>query len=148
MGRLKTVPVNIETVIDADTGQVLDQKVITREILVKDAEEWFNTYAKLIRSLFNLDGNEVKVLFWCALAATVNTNEIVLPRLIKQRMGAETGLSIGSIENALGRLVNKGFLHRLGRGVYHLDPDSTWRGDLKARAKNIQVFLNYTIAQP
>ncbi len=148
MSRLKTVPASIETVLDSESGEVLAQKVITRDILVKDNEEWLSAYAKLVRGLFNLDGNEVKVLLWCALAATVNTNEIVLARLIKQRMSEETGLSIGSIENALGRLVSKKFMNRVGRGVYHLDPDSTWRGDLKSRAKNIQVYLNYTLEKP
>lgn len=142
------MPASIETVLDSESGEVLAQKVITRDILVKDNEEWLSAYAKLVRGLFNLDGNEVKVLLWCALAATVNTNEIVLARLIKQRMSEETGLSIGSIENALGRLVSKKFMNRVGRGVYHLDPDSTWRGDLKSRAKNIQVYLNYTLEKP
>lgn len=145
MGRMKTVPVSLETIIQSDTGEVLGQKVITRDILVKDSEEWVSAYAKLIRSTFNLSGNEVKVLFWCALNATVNTNELVLARAIKERMGSEVGLGIGSIDNALSQLVAKKFVRRSGRGVYHLDPESCWRGDLKSRAKNIQVFLNYHI---
>jgi hypothetical protein len=146
--RMKTVPVGVDTVIDSRTSEVLHQKVLTREVLVKDSEEWFNTYAKLVRVFCNLDGNEVKVLFWCALAATVNSNEVTLNLAIKTRMSAEIGLAVGTIENALGRLVSKGFMHRTARGVYHLDPDSTWRGDLKSRAKNIQVFLNYKIEKP
>jgi hypothetical protein len=148
MSRLKTVPVSIETVIHGGTSEVLAQKVITRDVLVKDGEEWLSAYARLVRGMFNLDGNEVKVLLWAALAATVNTNEIVLTRTIKERMSVEIGLSVGSIENALSRLVSKKFLHRIGRAVYHLDPESTWRGDLKSRAKNIQVFLNYKIEKP
>ena len=145
---MKQVPIGRETVIDGNTGEILNDKALTRDVLVKDNEEWFVAYGKLIRALLNLDGNEVKVLIWCALNATLGTNEVVLARLIKQRMSAEVKLGMGSIDNALTRLVKKHHLHRLGRGVYHLDPDTTWRGDLKSRARNIQVFLNYTIQNP
>ena len=124
---------------------MLAENPITRDILVKDSEAWFTAFGKLVRALLNLDGNEVKVLLWCAINSTLGTNEVVLARYIKERMSVEINLSMGSIDNALSRLVKKQHLHRLGRGVYHLDPDTTWRGDLKARAKNIQVFLNYTI---
>lgn len=148
MGTVKTVPVGVDTVIHGGTGEILAQKVITRDVLVKDSEEWLSAYAQLVRSLFKLNGNEVKVMFWCALNVAVNTNEIALPRVVKDRMSRETGLTVGSIENALGGLVAKKLMKRPGRGVYHLDPDATWRGDLKARAKNVQVFLNYKIEKP
>jgi hypothetical protein len=137
----------METVVSTH-GEVLAQKVITREVLVKDSETWLIIYAKLVQAMLDLNGNEVKVLLWCALEAKVNTNEVVLARHIKLRMSAEIGLGIGSIDNALGQLVTKEFLKRTGRGVYHVDPDSTWRGDLKSRAKNIQVFLTYKVEQP
>jgi hypothetical protein len=145
---MKTVPVGVETFIDVTTGEVAGQKVITRDVLVKDSEEWFSGFRKLVRALLDLDGNEVKVLLWCAINATVGTNEIVLARLIKERMAVEIGLSMGGIDNALGRLVRKHHLHRLGRGMYHIDPATTWRGDLKSRAKSIQIYLNYTVEQP
>jgi len=146
--KLNTYPVNVETIMDSSSGEVLAQKVITRDVLVKDGEVWFIAYAKLVQAMLDLNGNEVKVLLWCALASTVNTNEVVLARHIKARMSVEIGLSIGSIDNALSRLVTKEFMRRTGRGVYHIDPDATWRGDLKSRAKNIQVFVNYKIEQP
>lgn len=145
--KMVTHPVRMETIVSTQ-GEVLAETVITRDVLVKDSEVWFIGYAKLVQAMLDLSGNEVKVLLWAALEAKVNTNEVVLARSIKARMSAEIGLSIGSIDNALGQLVNKKFLKRTGRGVYHIDPDTTWRGDLKSRAKNIKVFLNFTIQNP
>jgi len=146
--KLKTHPVSTETFVDTNSGEVVGQKVITREVLVKDNEIWLIVYGKLISALLDLSGNEVKVLLWCSLETKVNTNEVVLARPIKERMSGEIGLSIGSIDNALGQLVAKGMLRRIGRGVYHIDPDATWRGDLKSRAKNIQIFINCKVENP
>lgn len=145
MSKMKTVPIGIERTIDVDTGLIVAENLLTKDILVKDNEEWFFAYTKLVRVLLGLDGNEVKVLLWCALHTNLGTNEVALPRYIKERMSTEINLTLGSIDNALSRLVKKGHLHRLGRGVYHIDPDTTWRGDIKARSSNIKVFLNYTI---
>lgn len=140
--------VGVERVVDKDTAELLATNDLYIDQAYKDEDEWFQGFRSLIRAVLNLDGNEVKVLLWCAIEAHLNTNEVVLPRLIKERMAAEIGLSMGGIDNALGRLVKKGHLHRLGRGVYHLDPNTTWRGTFDKRVKQVDIFLRYTVKTP
>ena len=145
---IRKVKTGTEKVVDKATGELLEENDLYIDRIVGDEKEWFQGFRALIRAVLNLDGNEVKVLLWCAIEAHVGTNEVVLLRIIKERMAAEIGLSMGGIDNALGRLVKKGHLHRLGRGVYHLDPNTTWRGSLEARAKQVNVFLRYKITRP
>ena len=148
MSTIKTISAGVERAVDPLTGEVLSEKALTRDILVKDSEEWFICYRNLMKAVLNLNSNEVRVLLWCAINTTVNTNEIVLARYIKDRMSAEIKIGIPSIDNALSSLVKKELMRRLARGVFHIDPANTWKGDLKTRARNITVYLNYKVEQP
>jgi hypothetical protein len=148
MSHIRTIKTGTDRNIDISTGEIVSENDLTKDILVRTQEEWYASFSNLIQALHKLTGNEVKVLLWCAMNSRLNTNEVVLAKYIKERMGTELKLVVGSIENAIAGLVKKKLLQRLGRGVYHIDPDTTWRGDLKSRAKNIRVFLNYKIEQP
>lgn len=134
----------IQDVVSED-GELLDRQEIGVDILIKGQTDFYFTFAKHFGTILQLDGNEIKVVLWCAMNANLNTNEIVLNRTIKARMAATAGISIRSIDNALTRLCKRNLIHRIGTGVYHINPEATWRGKISAKDKNVRLFVNYTI---
>lgn len=53
----------------------------------------------------------------------LNSEEtLVINRHIKDELVKMTGLTRGTVDNAFTQLTSLGILHRIGRGVYELDP--------------------------
>lgn len=141
----KRVRTEMRTVVDQDTGEVISEDEIGTDVLVKTQEDFFFTFSKHMGAILGLDGNEIKVLLWSAMNCQLGTNEIVLNKAIKVRMGRATGLKVSSIDNALSKLVKKQMMYRIATGLYCINPEATWRGKMTGRTKQVKVYLNYQI---
>lgn len=142
--------INRETInyVDSNTGELLDQTTLTKSILVKDKDQFFTAFSKLVMAFSGLDYAEAKTLVWCAANTELNTNRITMVKYQKELLAQQMGMEFRTVGNTLGRLVEKGFMHRVAQAVYMIDPDLTWKGLLNERSKQVNVFLEYTLQNP
>ena len=119
------------TVIDQDTGEVLDEQKIT--VLDRNESEFVFLYSKHFNDLMRLNGVELKVFLFCAVNSTVNRNKIGLIKDVKDELAREADISFNSITNAISSLMKKGFLERLGSCNYKVNSKYAWRGYAKKR---------------
>lgn len=126
----------------SEDGDVLEHQEKQSSILVKGTERFYTTFDTCMASLYQLEGNEIKVFLWCAHHAELGTNELVFTRTIKERCAAATGVHIANVDKALSRFCREDLMKRVGRGVYWINPDATWRGDLKQRAIQLKLYLS------
>ena len=131
-----------------EEGEVLEEQAIFIEKLVKGQQDWFTMFAAHLGRVLHLDGNEIKVLLWCAMNAHLNKAEIALNKHTKQCAANECGIHFRSIENAITKLCKKKMLVRLCQGQYMIDPDTTWRGSVNKRSEAISVYVKYTLDSP
>lgn len=143
MSYLKPVSSHTREFVDAETGETLGSETKKFEVVVKDQKEFCFIYSRMAMAFTNLDFAEAKVLVWSSLHTQLNTNEICLPKLIKQRLATEMQLNERTVDNAIQKLVKKGYFHRLGSGVYHIDPDLCWRGHESTHRRNLEVFITH-----
>lgn len=148
MSKFKEISRVTNNFLDPSTGELLTQSTLTKEVLVKDKEQFFTAFSRLVMSFSELDFSEAKTLVWCALNTELNTNQITVVKHKKELIAQQMNMDYGTVGNSLGKLVKKGYMTRVAQSVYMIDPDLTWKGLLNERSKQVSVFLNYTIQNP
>lgn len=131
-------------IIDKDTGEVIkmDQtKTFTASVKV---DKFYMTFIDYISPFFKLKTQSAKdVLIWMCQNAEFNTGKIIFAPAIRKKMCEDLGITTNTISNSLKKLAELNLIDG-EQGVYRINPQIFWRGDLKTReellkVKNIQV---------
>jgi len=123
----------IETRENPETGEI-----ITRENrITKSSKEdiFFMTFIESIGFMKNLSKTEIQTVFGLMKYVTFNDNEVVVNRLVKDRISELMNISLKSINNSITGLVRKQIIKRVGRGTYQLNPHIFGKGNIHAIRK-------------
>lgn len=143
----KTVYQKVTQIMNED-GELMSEDVKKFDVYVKDEEEFVFLYLKHMGIIYQLGGNDIKVLFYVGTNCDFNTNEITLGIAAKRRMSAVIGLKVGSINNAISRLTKRNFLTHRDTAQYKVSPEFVWKGYIKSREKDLAMFISYKIGDP
>lgn len=146
--KYKEVSRTTTNTVDATTGELLGHNVVRKNIPIKDRTQFYTTFAGLVMSFGKLDYTEAKVLTWCCLKMELNANSITMVKHHKVQLAADMKINARSVDNALTKLVQKGYMHRVATAVFMIDPDIAWKGHINEHAAQIEVYLKYTIEKP
>jgi len=126
--------------IDSETGEILDTDVQIKEhkIITASKDQFVFFYASFIGMLKGLNGVEIKLLMYCSLNCSFNTNLIALTGPVKETISKEFDIAHGSIKNAIMRLVKKGILTRAGYATYIVSPEYFWKGEASNRVEALK----------
>lgn len=145
MGDAKLLTKITERTIDTDTGEVIDEKSL--QYLAENEKEFYITYCKVLGLFKDMKLGEIKTLAWLVSNSHFNNNMVVVTSGVKKKISNEMDISIGSVNNSLTPLVKKGILYRDADsserrdGVYYINPEYYWKGDLKERKKALRIVL-------
>lgn len=144
-GFLRTVSTHTKTIVDKDSGEMIDHEIISHTYLANSKEEFVLAYASLLGVFQNASTAEVRVYSYL-LQNYSSTNMIVINGLIRKDIAAKTGLKPGSINNTLGSLIStKERRHplvvRLGRGTYQLNPRYAFKGSSQMRNQSLKSII-------
>ena len=148
MAYLRKKPIGTHTVIDGATGELLNCVEHTRTELIKDKEAFCLIYAKYLSIMEGFSAAEGKLLSWCCLNATLNTNMVTLNKYYKEQAAAAMGINKRTIENAIVTLQEQQALVRIASGVYRVDPEISWKGTMAERTKVLRIHLEWKIQNP
>ena len=124
-------------IVDVHTGELLDYN-LTRKVPI---EEFIMVYLASIPEMFSLQGQQLKLLMaiwrlssfnkaWCK-EGNIFLNDQSTKDAIRQ-MGLT--MSDSSIDVNLHKITEKGFLIKLGKGKYLLNPTYFFKGTLSDRS--------------
>lgn len=114
------------TTIDTETGEVKNVSN-TKETVVDREPDYIKLYIDNIIKLNDLPKATNGILN--NLLKNMNyENEIVIVSHVKKRIAEDMGIKANTIDHNLRKLVNKGVLTRVGRGVYKANPFLFGRG--------------------
>lgn len=137
----------IETVvnnfIDTETGELIDTdvNVKTHKVLVESKDQFAFVYASLIGALKSLNGTDVKLLMYCSMNCSYNTNLIPLNSFFLEEAANQLDSSVGSLKNSIMNLTKKSILVKLGAGTYRVNPRYFWKGDRTERSVTMKYIL-------
>lgn len=128
-----------------EDGEVLDEKTVS--YLVENERDFFMTYCKVLGLLKDMKLGEIKTLAWLVSNSHFNSNMVVVTGGVKQKIALEMGVSVSTVNNAMGPLVEKKILYRDPNsnksrdGVYYIHPEYYWKGSLAERKKVLRLAL-------
>lgn len=128
-----------------EDGEVLDEKTVS--YLVENERDFFMTYCKVLGLLKDMKLGEIKTLAWLVSNSHFNSNMVVVTGGVKQKIALEMGVSVSTVNNAIGPLVEKKILYRDPNsnksrdGVYYIHPEYYWKGSLAERKKVLRLAL-------
>ena len=148
MSHNKNVHSHIREVVDAETGELVDDYKYNIDVLVKDEEEFYFAFSRHFAAILKLNAPDMKVVTWCAMNISMNTNEVALGIAQKRKIAKLADLAIGTIDNSISSLVKNGFLIRVDTGLYKVHPEVFWRGHIKMRNRQLSLSVTYKVATP
>lgn len=126
------------SLLDNQTGEIKELK-ITRRVT---QEEFIMVFLKTIPELWNLEGNQLKLLMYCWLDSSFNKiednegniirNDILFKNKVRQ-MGLD--LTNGAIDVYISQLTKANILIRVCRGAYLLNPNYFFKGKISDNTK-------------
>lgn len=132
-------------VVDKESGELLseDVELKSHSYIAKNNEEFFLVYTNLLNQFaVNLSSPEVKV--YCQLLMSYHSDtEFALIKSLKEKIGEKIGLKLGTVNNALGSLCEKGLVIRINKSLFQLNPLYAFKGSTKNRNKALSIILKY-----
>jgi hypothetical protein len=127
-------------VIDAKTGEVLDQQMTS--VRYEQEPDFVKLYYEDIGLIYRLSSMGNKTLF--SLIRKMNyDNEIVLASTMKEDMSKALKMKKNTFEHGIGELVNKGILLKKGNNFYVVNPHLFGRGSW-TKIREIRMVIKYT----
>lgn len=144
---------NTKTLVDSETGEVIQQEVSTKVIKRVAQEDFIQVYLEDLAALLNVTAiSEIRVLMVLWRMASFNKendkagNRIVLVKPIKEEIANELSLTAGTVDNILRKLLNKNLIIKVDRTIYSLNPQYFFKGYMKDRLKVVRTTIEYHIA--
>lgn len=119
-------------VVDKETGEVVSvdtSKIISRKI---QDDAFYMVYIDFIAPFFKLKNNAKNILIWMCNHAEFNTGRVSLTTKDRETLADEIGICANTITNNLAALKKAGLIEG-EKGVFNINPQVFWKGDLKAR---------------
>lgn len=138
MGR-KFITQDIEkTVIDSQTGEVLQttsQRTFTTQI---KSEEFYMTFIDYIAPLYELKSNSLKnLLTYLCEHAEFNTGKVSLTTAARKVACSYLNISNNTLTNYLKKLKDSNLIDGQD-GEFIINPQIFWKGDTKSRAQLLE----------
>jgi hypothetical protein len=131
--------------LDKYTGEVLEYKQVKKV----NVDEFIKVYLASIPEMFSLPGQQLKILMAIWKVSSFNEmweteGNIFLNdkdfKMSIRKMGLD--LSNATIDTALHNLTKAGFISRIGKGKYMLNPHYFFKGTLSGKSKlKFEVYV-------
>lgn len=137
---------SLERKLDHLSGEVIESKSIVKRKV--EAEKFIKVYLEDLSAVLGLTSQtEFKVLYKLWELSEWGTNEILIYKEVKERIGADVGKSISGISNSIATLTKKGLLKNVSRMKYILNPNLFFKGDDIQKGKVLKVYFEYEITK-
>lgn len=135
---------SIERKVDHLSGEVIESKSIVKRRV--EANKFIKVYLEDLSAVLGLTSQtEFKVLYKLWELSEWGTNEVLIYKEVKEKMGEEVGKSSSGISNSIASLTKKGLLKNVARMKYILNPLLFFKGDDIQKGKVLKVYLEYQI---
>lgn len=143
---MKSKPTYKERIINnfiSEDGELLDssEDIKTHKLVFNSKESFSFMYAFFLGLLDDLDNTTIKVLSWCSINCTYNSNIVNLTKPMCEKITSLYGIQYQTIKNSITKLKKKNILIALGSGTYCINPRYVWRGESKERLKTMKYIL-------
>lgn len=137
---LKTGYVETNTVIDKETGEVLDVKINKSTYLANTKEEFYLMYSSMV--LILKGSSDVKMKLFAALLERYSQGqEFSMSRSLKEIIAEETGCKARSLDSAFTHLVRNNVIVKINTQLYKVNPRHVFQGSSNSRNNELKAII-------
>lgn len=118
----------------------------TTSVNKKNNPQFFFTFCDEVARLYDLTGNEIKVLIKMASKMDVE-NRVRISEYDRKQWSKEIGMTVSSLNVTISRMTKKsGLVLREGLGAFRIDPEVFSNGNMKHMSDKIKQYdVHYTV---
>ena len=137
---LKTTQTQVNTVIDSETGEILDVTTNKTTYLANSKEEFFLMYSSMV--LILKGSTDVKMKLFAALLERYSQGqEFSMSKALKEVIAKETGCKPRSLDSAFSDLVKNNVIVSIGSRLYKVNPRHVFRGSSSTRNDQLKALI-------
>lgn len=137
---LKTASTNSETVVDSETGEILDVKINKIKYLANTKEEFYLMYSSMV--LILKSSSDVKMKLFASLLERYSTGqEFAMNKSLKELIAKETMCKPRSLDVAFTSLIRDNIVVRLDYYLYKINPIHVFKGSSHDRNNQLAAIL-------
>lgn len=136
---LRTGIREVNTVIDSQTGEVLDTEIKEHKYLANSKEEFFMGYSALIGVFMKMNQAEIRIFGYCLRFARGVRFDI--SKKVRLSMSKDIDINERTIHNTLPFLIEKGLLFMHEDGLYQINPRYAYQGSTSERNAALKTVI-------
>jgi hypothetical protein len=136
---LKTGTTEVNTIIDKETGEIIETSIKRHTYIADNKEIFFIGYSSLIGAFMEMSQAEIRIFGYCLRFAKGVHFDI--SKKIRLDISAFTGLNERTVLNTLPVLLEKGILYKHSSGLYQLNPRYAFEGSTAERSNQLKILI-------
>jgi hypothetical protein len=137
---LKTSYSEVATVIDKETGEILDVTINKTSYLANTKEDFYLMYSSMV--LILKGSTDVKMKLFAALLERYSQGqEFSMSKGLKEIIASETGCKPRSLDSAFTELVKNNVIVRINTQLYKVNPRHVFRGSTSTRNNELKALI-------
>lgn len=142
--RRTEIAIDTQTAYDAETGEILDEKVVLQTRSKGTEPSFVKLYLNDLMLLNDLP-TKATGLLWELMKVMSYENKIILNGAIKKQIAATLDIKMPTLNNTLSSFVKKEILYRIDTGIYTPNPYLFAKGNW-SDIKELRMNVTYTPA--
>ena len=136
---LKTVYTEKETVVDEETGEILQEEKRLK-VIIGESGSFYQLYENIIALLEDMKPIDIKILIGIFKYASTD-NQIGLTKHFKEQVAKDFGIGFSTVANAITELTKKKIMIRSGHSSYRINPRYFWKSTYQTRKATLKYVL-------
>lgn len=128
-----------------ENGEMKEWKKVSR--FKSEEPNYIKVYLQDISYFYEVPKGSTDLVYELFNYVNYNTHEIIINSDVKKRISENMNSSVATIDNNLSKLVKKGIIDRVGRGIFTLNPYLFGKGDWKSikdlRDRDLHLEITY-----
>ena len=137
---LKTGMIHTNTIVDTDTGEILETTVNKTTYLANTKEEFYLMYSSMVLILKASSDVRMK-LFAALLERYSHGQEFVMSSSLKNIMAEETGCKPRSFDAAFQSLSKDNIVVKVAHKLYKINPRHIFQGSTSDRNSQLKAMI-------
>lgn len=142
---IKTIKEVTTTIVDKETGEVVDEEVKKVRYLANNKEDFFLCYSAILGIFERMTQAEIRIFGYCL--RYVKGLKFDISKKVRLSMAKEIDINERTILNTLPSLVNKGLLVQHPDDMYQVNPRYAFQGGTGSRDQQLQALIELRCIQ-
>lgn len=137
---LKTASTQTNTIVDSDTGEILDVTTNKTTYIANSKEEFYLMYSSMV--LILKGSSDVKMKLFAALLERYSKGqEFSMSKSLKEIIAKETDCKPRSLDSAFTTLIRKNVVVKINTQLYKINPRHVFQGSSSNRNDALKAIL-------